>query len=391
MTLANCESTEAKYGIPILETSTAQVTPEHHWAFELDKLPVPQRQEAFGMPWETTDNTKFRRFRDKLPKDVTPDSIYTNVVLPVLSKPSPGSQKTAEWFEARAFAVTASSFGQTSENAESLLKSKTYPRSFGFTGNSFTEWGSMHETHAEEAFLKFLKANETGDFELAHPAHLRDNHRVFLGFSPDALLWTKGRTEVDLVEYKCPAGRRSGPGHPYSSDKLNVPARYMSQIQGSMHLLRALYPTVRCVRTWFVVWQAHQFHVTHVPYVEKYAKATIDLAESFYKKRFLPACADAIVAREKTMLHFETEEACFQFHEDKVSDASLFVSAAPPACQTSSSSSDTCLTSSPAKSAAASSAETEILGATEMALVTNCETALAHQEIQKASTSRATM
>jgi hypothetical protein len=316
ITLKNCASTDAKFGIGALETSGPIVTPSHHWAFELDGLPPPRAQQQHGMPWETTDNRAFRCFRKKLPAVVTPESIFTNVALPSLSLPVGSTQKTPEWFQARAFAVTASNFAGTSENAETLLKSKTYPLRYGFQGNSFTEWGSMHEKHAEEAFLAFLAERAAEGFTLEHPAHLRDPTRPFLGFSPDALLWDKERTEVDLVEYKCPAARRSGPGHPYASDKLNVPSRYMSQIQGSMYLLRALNPGVRCVRAWFVVWQAHQFHVTHVPYVDLYASKTVDQAETFFKGRFLPACVDAVLTREKSMLTFTSEEACFEFHEE---------------------------------------------------------------------------
>ena len=295
------------------------------------------------MPWETTDNILFRRFREKLPQTVTPESIFTNIALPALAVPVSSAQKTTEWFQARAFAVTASSFAGTSDNAETLLKTKTYPLRYGFSGNSYTEWGSLHEKHAEEAFVAFLAERAT-DYELEHPSHLRDPVRPFLGFSPDALLWNKDRTEVDLVEYKCPAARRSGPGHPYSVHKLNVPSRYMAQIQGSMLLLRALYPDVRCVRAWFVVWQAHQFHVTHVPYVDLYARPTIDQADTFFQKRFLPACVDAVLTREKSMLSFPSDEACFEFHES--SETSLLTSPAPPAEAAPMSCSPTCSSAS---------------------------------------------
>jgi len=356
ITLKNCEVSVEKYGVAALATSPALVTPKHHWAFELDRLPCPQQQEQHGMPWETEDNTKFRRFREKLPKIVTPDSIFTNVALPALSLPVGSAQKTPEWYQARAFAVTASSFSGTSENAETLLKTKTYPLKYGFNGNSYTEWGSMHEKHAEEAFVTFLAERATDGYELCHPTHLRDPTRPFLGFSPDALLWNKDHTEVDLVEYKCPAARRSGPGHPYSSDKLNVPSRYMSQIQGSLHLLRALYPNALCVRAWFVVWQAHQFHVTHVPYVDLYARKTVEQAETFFRGRFLPACVDAVLTREKSMLTFDNEEACFQFHEDQSSDTNLRTSPAPPASATLASSSAICEDGAPVAAATVDSA-----------------------------------
>ena len=373
LTLKNCESVVPKFGVNALETSPPQVTPQHHWSFELDSLPPPRPQEQHGMPWETTDNISFRAFRRKLPEQVTPESIFTNIALPALSTPVQSAQKTTEWFQARAFAVTASSFGGTSENAETLLNSKTYPLRYGFRGNSYTEWGSMHEKHAEEAFVAFLAERSEG-YTLEHPSHLRDPTRPFLGFSPDALLWDKDRTEVDLVEYKCPAARRSGPGHPYSSDKLNVPSRYMAQVQGSMHLLRALYPGVRCVRTWFVVWQAHQFHVTHVPYVDLYASKTVEQAESFFNARFLPACVDAVRTREKSMLTFPTEESCFEFHES--SETSLLTSPAPPAEAAPMSCSPTCSSTSSSDSLCCSALAATNLSSPSTASSTTSSTTL---------------
>lgn len=320
LTYKNCEAIDEKFGISILETSPPLQPPQHHSAFELDDLPRVVPRENFGMPWEGTDNQAFRRFRNKLPKEITPESIYTNVALPTLQLPVTSQQRSQEWHTARSFAVTASSFAGTSENADTLLKTKTYPKANGFTGNAYTEWGTLHEKHAEEAFVQFLSTHGFKG-ELTHPAHIRDPERPFLGFSPDALLWSEDHKEVDLVEYKCPAARRFGPGHPYSDHKLYVPSRYMPQLQGSMLLLRASNPGVRCVRAWFVVWQPHQFFVTNVPYVHLYASKTVELAETFFHGRFLPACADAVIKREKSMLTFKTEEACFEFHEESALDA----------------------------------------------------------------------
>ena len=342
MTLANCDNPLEKFGIQPLLTSASLQTPEHHWKFELDQLPQASESRRFGMPWERDEKT-FRSFRKRLPSQITPSSILTEVVLPELQKPLDAPQRSEEWHQARAFAVTASNFAGTSDNAESLLKQKTYPLRHGFSGNSFTEWGAQHEKHAEEAFQTFLTTNKF-DGKLVHPSHLRDATRPFLGFSPDALLWSQSGDEVELVEYKCPAGRRSGPGHPYSSDKLNVPSRYMPQLQGSMLLLRALYPAVKCVRAWFVVWQPHQFFVTHVPYVHLYASKTIDQAQTFFHGRFLPACVDAVLTREKSIPTFTTEEECFDFHES--SDTSLRTSPDPPLIASSASSSPKCCSAS---------------------------------------------
>ena len=338
--LENCESQDEKFGLAALATSNALETPRHHWPFELDSLPEVQGRLQFPMPWES-DNISFRAFRAKLPPVITPDSIFSGVVLPALALPTGAAQRTPEWHQARAFAVTASSFAGTSDNAETLLKTKTYPMRYGFGGNGYTEWGSLHEKHAEEAFVTFLaRVGHKG--ELTHPPHLRDPARPYLGFSPDALLWSEARDEVELVEYKCPAGRRSGPGHPYSGDKLNIPARYMPQIQGSMQILRALHPGVRCVRAWFVVWQPHQFFVTHVPYVDQFASRTVEQARTFFQDRFLPSCVDAVVEREKRVLTFSTEEECFAFHES-ASSTSLPTSPAPPLAAADASSSCACL------------------------------------------------
>jgi hypothetical protein len=217
-------------------------------------------------------------------------------------------------------------------SAAKLLESKVYPSRNPFDGNSYTAWGSLHEAHAEDAFVKFLSKHlgsevrwdgekdvpATNDrlfsflakdftfadgSRLEHPALLSTESTRWLGFSPDALLWNKDRTEVELIEYKCPAYQRSGPGHPYASkNSICVPRQYMPQIQGSMHLLRERFPGVRCVRSWFVVWQAHQFFVTHVPYVPQYAERVVAAGTSFFHDRFLPACVDAIKERDRKEL-----------------------------------------------------------------------------------------
>ena len=296
VSLSACITDEEALGIPALETSPAMFTPESHAEYELESFVDPAPRAVHGMPWEEDDES-FLKFRRQLPDVITADVIYDKVALPQLEQPHDASQRTLEWHQARAFAVTASQFNNTSEDALTLLKTKTYPKAHAFHGNIFTEWGTVHEKHAEEAFKEFL-ATKNFDGELTHPPHIRHASKPFLGFSPDALLWSKNRSEVALVEYKCPAGRRSGKGHPYGKEKFCVPPRYMPQIQGSLHLLRGKYPAVRCVRAWFVVWQPHQFFVTHVPFVPQFASKTVERAEAFFRDRFLPACVDAIHSRE---------------------------------------------------------------------------------------------
>jgi hypothetical protein len=277
------------------------------------------------MPWEEDDST-FRSFRAALPCEVTAEVLYDRVAKPSLDLDAGAEQRSEAWHAARRFAVTASQFASASNenptfSQNKLLSSKTYPKQYAFEGNSFTEWGSQHEKHAEEAFVTFLckvlnatsSTNELGDVlfsdgsKLTHCAHKRGTI-PYLGFSPDALLWSKNDAEVSLVEYKCPAYQRSGPGHPYASkNELNIPRQYMPQIQGSLKILRECYPDTVCERAWFVVWQAHQFFVTHVPFVPVYADRIVSASSAFFKEKFLPACAEAVSLRDGIIKADEAE------------------------------------------------------------------------------------
>ena len=321
ITLANAECPEEQFGIKPLETSPAMATPIEHAAYELTELPTVEARAPRSMPWEEDDSV-FLAFRTKLPLVVTGDTIYEHIAKPMLALPTDAPQRSEGWHLARSFAVTASQFASAANENPSmsqnkLLLSKTFPKTQGFGGNGFTEWGTIHEKHAEEAFVQFLCERKQatavtrlngGDTEvhfsdgscITHESHKRNAAQPFLGFSPDGLLWNADKTEVALIEYKCPAYQRSGPGHPYAAkNELCIPRQYMPQIQGSLQLLRDCYSGVKCVRAWFVVWQAHQFFVTHVPYVPRFADKIVEASASFFKDRFLPACADAVKERDK--------------------------------------------------------------------------------------------
>ena len=331
ITLANCVPCEAQFGLEPLETSCALETPIEHSAYELIELPRYEPQHLpRAMPWEEDDET-FKRFRSKLPAKVTASDIYEKIAKPALDQPLDGAQRSEAWHQSRAFAITASQFASAANenpnmSANKLLTAKTYPRQEGFRGNAFTEWGNIHEKHAEESFVKFLcgqgkclqdKDTFNGEVtewrftdgsKLSHTSHKRDATMPYLGFSPDALLWSPDKKEVALVEYKCPAYQRSGPGHPYAAkNDLCIPRQYMPQIQGSLHILRECYPDVQCVRAWFVVWQAHQFFVTHVPFVPRFASRIVQASSSFFKNRFLPACAEAVSLRDNILKVSNTE------------------------------------------------------------------------------------
>ena len=319
ISLSNCITQDASLGLNALETSIAMATPLSHADYELVELAPPTLRDVKGMPWEQDDES-FRKFRAALPANVTGADLYEKVALPILQQTADAPQRSDAWHVARSFAVTASQFASASDenpnmSRNKLLAAKTYPKRDGFSGNAFTEWGSVHEKHAEEAFVQFLESklgtatkDASGDVKFAdgskltHPSHKRDATTPYLGFSPDALLWGPEERTVSLVEYKCPAYNRSGPGHPYAAkNELCVPRQYMPQIQGSLHILRACYPAVECVRAWFVVWQAHQFFVTHIPFVPKYATRIVEASSTFFKDQFLPACADAVRARDSVL------------------------------------------------------------------------------------------
>ena len=340
ITLANCEVKDTKFGLAPLAVSDAMETPIEHAEFELTELPTftPSGCAKEGMPWEK-DDEEYMAFRSSLP-ELTPKALFDYMAPPLGDCDAP--QRSSKWHSARSFRVTGSQFASAahenpSMSAAKLLETKVYPSRDPFHGNAYTQWGSTHEIHAEDAFVQFLSKHlgqvchwdgekkipipaadrlfsflakdfmfEDGS-TLEHPALLSTDATRWLGFSPDALLWNKDRTEVELIEYKCPAYQRSGPGHPYAAkNSICVPRQYMPQIQGSMHLLRERYPDVKCVRAWFVVWQAHQFFVTHVPYVPEYARRTVDAGTTFFHDKFLPACVDAIKERESQQkLKFE--------------------------------------------------------------------------------------
>ena len=325
ITLPNCVPCGARYGIEPLAVSDPMASPIEHAIYELNELPSPPAENPRSMPWEEDDDT-FKRFRETLPATLSTDVFYAQVALPTLSSDANAPQRSDEWHKARSFAITASQFASAAHenpgmSAEKLLASKTFPRRNGFQGNSFTEWGNLHEKHAEEAFVQFLceRKNVTSIREinasgvcthwtfsdgstLEHPQHIRHPDTQWLGFSPDALLWEADRKEVALIEYKCPAYQRNGPGHPYAAkNSLCLPRQYMPQLQGSLLLLRAQFPGVLCERAWFVVWQAHQFFVTHVPYVPAYATRTVNASSTFFRDRFLPACVAAIEERDEKM------------------------------------------------------------------------------------------
>ena len=291
-------------------------TPETHTAFELSSLPTaPASSEQPPMPWEDTPEA-LALFKKLLGGSFSADAILDKIVKRTpeeCDEEAKHPQRSEGWFKARAFALTASSFGSAAAQSPhmspaKLLYSKIYTRG-GFTGNSFTQWGVEHEKDAEEAFkTQFLTPRCMSNLE--HPSFIKNPEKPWLGFSPDAVLkrHENGQCITELVEYKCPAYNRNLDGYPYAKYKYGVPPHYMAQIQGSMALMRMSIPNVSA--TWFCVWQPHRITIICIPFMPNYSGTLEGKLRKFYFDKFLPSCVDAAKAAEKR--HEESIESHLQ-------------------------------------------------------------------------------
>ena len=296
-------------GIKAFETLTLS-TPEEHAQYEMTPLREPEHQPTpHGMPWEN-GGQDLRALKNALQNDMTPNGLFKAVVARTAEecfKEGEFPQRSDGWFNARKYAVTASQFGSAAshnkyQSADKFLQTKVFPKSNPFLGSEYTQWGVDHEVHAEEAFVKsFLDARAKSLYNIDHPKICKHPDAPWLAFSPDGILRRKdGDADViELIEYKAPAFHRNKQGHPYHSEAYKIPKSYMDQMQGSMWLMRNLsvYPRSALVdRAWFVCWQPHAVHITHVPYCPDYANKLIEVVKAFYFDRFLPKCITAAEA-----------------------------------------------------------------------------------------------
>lgn len=306
-TLADyCMTAPSALDVNAFETVTLS-TPPSHSQYEMTPLREPDASgPTAGMPWEN-GGAELLALKTALNDEMTPDALYKAVVARTedeCSKEAQHPQRSDGWFQARKYAVTASQFGAAAshskfQSSNKLLEAKVYPKKNPFTGSVFTQWGVDHEAHAEEAFKhSFLDGRATSLYNIDHPKMCKHSSAPWLSFSPDGILRRKDgdKDVIELIEYKAPAYSRDKQGHPYHSDAYKIPKQYMDQMQGSMWLMRNLpvYPRSALVdRAWFVCWQPHAVHVTHVPYCPEYANKLIEVVKTFYFDRFLPKCVTA--------------------------------------------------------------------------------------------------
>jgi len=289
-------------------------TPESHSEFEWVELAEPPKKvsdEPFLMPWD--DPTQLQ-FLVSLPS-ITDQLFFDTFVKRTkeqCKEESKHEQRSIGWHKARAFSITASQFASAGghnryQSRPAFAKSKIHPH-LHIPNSPFIQWGLDHEVHAKEAFEAFLTARAKSMFRIDHPNLLKHEDVPWMACSPDGVLYRsddEGKEIVELIEFKAPAYYRDKVGHPYSKDPFNIPRHYMDQIQGSMWLIRnhdVIQGGRSIERCWFVVWQPHALHVTHVPYLESYANDLAETVHSFYKTEFEPKAVEMIASIQKSAI-----------------------------------------------------------------------------------------
>jgi hypothetical protein len=338
-------SARAALGLAPFETIKLS-TPAAHAAFSMVALPdgpPPEVSEAGIMPWEQGDHA-VKEVLDAMRATGAKDDLDAlAATLRVFSSEdvktneiSSAEQRGPEWYKMRRFKLSASQVASVVrkspfQSRRKMLYAKVYPKSNAYNGNSYTAWGTLHEPHAEEAFVEGFLQPRAGMHSIRHCGFVNGSSQLwFGGFSPDGILERRDadeaaleacrkdresrgvplsdeteaqleearqkcfRTSHELVEYKCSAHHRDSDKHPYAKYWKNIPEHYLIQLQYSMHLARQRKEFPGMERAWLVCWQPRTVYVTHVPYMPAYAASLASQATTFYHKKFVPACLLAL-------------------------------------------------------------------------------------------------
>lgn len=206
-------------------------------------------------------------------------------------------QGTSEWLKSREGRITGSNFGAAVgmnkyTSPKALLKQMLWGE---FKGNAATRWGSEHEDIARDEYVALVKEQCNTEQERLKPEDERlvnivvvekgliiNPARPWMGNSPDGIItltYASGRTEVGLLEIKCPYKQTF-----YTPDP--VPSYYFAQIQGTMGNLGLPW----CK---FVVWTPTGIQVTHVPFdTEFWNTKLLPGLTTFYFDFYLPRALD---------------------------------------------------------------------------------------------------
>lgn len=253
-------------------------------------------------------------------------------------------QGTREWLASRVLRMTVSNAG-TAVGNNPYAKATDYANDLahlsepidpesedGKRRDAALKWGHDNEDQACEAYTMMMKMRleeEEGhevaeQFEVTHCGLVVDLDRVWMGASPDGLVFmppkkaggdggagTESRDKRSkckgLLEIKCPVTKRIYP---------HIPPYYYDQITAQMAILK---------RDWcdFCVWTPTDMVVWHFEFDAKYwNEFLLPRLESFYHDLFLPHYIDGVLAG-KTLLpedlvkkimagpasHKETEDA----------------------------------------------------------------------------------
>lgn len=200
-------------------------------------------------------------------------------------------QGSADWLQSRVGRITSSNFGAaigtnkyTSPRA--LLKQMLWGE---FKGNAATRWGTENEDVARDEYIQIIKDQiKNGDFNgqddplvdiaVKECGLVINPERPWMGNSPDGLItftYASGKTEVGLLEIKCPYKKEF-----YTPDP--VPSYYFAQVQGTMGNMRLPWCD-------FVVWTPTGVQITRVPFDQAFWDTTLlPGVTRFYFDQYVP-------------------------------------------------------------------------------------------------------
>ncbi|MDT8372238.1 MAG: YqaJ viral recombinase family protein [Gammaproteobacteria bacterium] len=162
--------------------------------------------------------------------------------------------------------LTASNFAAAMGLNPYQSRQKLYRQLIGidpkFEGNEMTEYGSLHEPDAVDAYEAetgtIVEAANDKQMFIIHPEH------NWLGCTPDGFVNDINDT---LVEFKCP----------YKQELyVNVPAYYLPQVQGQMMITGAAY-------CHFVCWTPDELAVWGVESRQDYQEEMLELLTEFWQ------------------------------------------------------------------------------------------------------------
>ena len=184
-----------------------------------------------------------------------------------------------------------------------------------FKGNQATRYGNHYEDTCEASFheeyaLDLMMQGRSGvTFDIANPGLCIDWNGPWAGYSPDGIItehWEDGSTTINLMEYKCPYGKRNvsyqynkplyGPTRcplppMTSTTSYNITPYYYDQIQygmGLLHKMGMLKPGKEGLYCYFCCWTPEVFTYEKIPFDPDYFKWLYEQAKIFWHEQYLP-------------------------------------------------------------------------------------------------------